>query len=244
MRAPGSHPPPGPSSPTGAALVYAVLTCENVPPDGHRLHVRTDGTAHHSMRPCVRLIHGSRTYSGQDLGTASGSANRSLSRIVTVSATTRPRRRTSRPRPPRHPRACHPGHCHRLLWWRTDPALPSSPPGLPRLAKRAAVIRNRREHDLEGQAAAAPGARRPVIAQGPPSPLAGDDQRVTAGQRRPRRGIARTKTETRPWIQNDSGLMGALDPGTASIAPVARFGMGGKAEPLDAGQRPLSPHCG
>ncbi len=31
------------------------------------------------------------------------------------------------------------------------PALPSSPPGLPRLARRAAVIRNRGEHDLEGR---------------------------------------------------------------------------------------------
>ncbi len=32
------------------------------------------------------------------------------------------------------------------------PALPSSPPGLPRFARRAAVIRNRGEHDLEGRA--------------------------------------------------------------------------------------------
>jgi hypothetical protein len=34
-------------------------------------------------------------------------------------------------------------------------------------------------------------------------------------------------------IQNaDSGLMGALDPGTASIAPIARFGMCGKPNRL------------
>ena len=62
----------------------------------------------------------------------------------------------------------------------TDPGLPSSPPGLPRLARRAAVIRNRGEHDLEEQAAAASGARRPVIAQDPLPPLACDDQRVPA----------------------------------------------------------------
>jgi len=30
----------------------------------------------------------------------------------------------------------------------------------------------------------------------------------------------------------DSGLVGALDPGTASIAPVARFGMCGKLDRL------------
>src|SRR6266705_2067877 len=76
------------------------------------------------------------------------------------------------------------------------PALPSSPPGLPRLARRAAVIRNRGEHDLEGQATAAPGARRPVIAQDPLSPFS---RRRSASARRaawPRRGTARTKTES------------------------------------------------
>ncbi len=61
------------------------------------------------------------------------------------------------------------------------PALPSSPPGLPRLARRAAVIRNRGEHDLEGQATAAPGARRPVIAQDPLSPFS---RRRSASARR------------------------------------------------------------
>ena len=63
-----------------------MLTCENIPPDRHRLHVRGDGTDHHSIRSWVRLTHCSRTYSGQDLGKASGSANRLLSRTVTVSA--------------------------------------------------------------------------------------------------------------------------------------------------------------
>src|SRR6266487_4010061 len=106
-------------------------------------------------------------------------------------------RRTPRPRPPRHPRACQPGHRpSTLMVAEPTPALPSSPPGLPCLARRAAGIRNRGEHDLEGQATAAPGTRRPVIAQDPLSPPAGDDQRVPAGQRRPRRGTARTKTES------------------------------------------------
>ena len=76
------------------------------------------------------------------------------------------------------------------------------------------------------------GARRPVIAQGPPSPLAGDDQRVPTGPRRRRRGIARTRTESTAMDPADSGLMGALDPGTASIAPIARFGTCGKPSRL------------
>ncbi len=61
-------------------------------------------------------------------------------------------------------------------------------------------IPNGGEHDLERQATAAPGARRPVIAQDPLPPLASDDQRVPAGQRRPRRGTARTKTESTTHI--------------------------------------------
>ena len=34
MRAPGYHSPSGPSPPTNTAFVYAMLTCENIPPDG------------------------------------------------------------------------------------------------------------------------------------------------------------------------------------------------------------------
>src|SRR6266700_2189964 len=106
-------------------------------------------------------------------GTASGPANRLPSRTVTVFAATRPGRRT--PRPPAAAASA------RLPAWpppidsyggEPTPALPSSPPGLPRLARPAAAIRNRGEHDPEGQATAAPGARRPVIAQDPLSPLA------------------------------------------------------------------------
>ena len=50
VRAPGSHSPSGPSPLTSVAFVYAVLTCENIPPDRHRLHVRADGAGHHSIR--------------------------------------------------------------------------------------------------------------------------------------------------------------------------------------------------
>ena len=80
------------------------------------------------------------------------------------------------------------------------PALPSSPPGLPRLARRAAVIRNRGEHDLEGQATAAPGARRPVIAQDPLSPFS---RRRSASARRaawPAGEPHAQRLKARPWF--------------------------------------------
>ncbi len=87
------------------------------------------------------------------------------------------------------------------------PALPSSPPGLPRLARRAAVIRNRGEHDLEGQATAAPGARRPVIAQDPLSPFS---RRRSASARRAAsatQGTHAQRLKARPWIQNDAPML-------------------------------------
>jgi hypothetical protein len=160
-RAPGSHSSFGPSRPTGVAFVYAVLTCGNTPLDRRRLHVRADGAGRHSIRLWIRLIHCSRTYSGQDLGKASGSANRLLSRTVTVTvlSATWPRRRTLRPRPLR----CPPRH-----------------PGLPRSARRAAGVRNRGEHDLEGQSTAAPGR-----------PAARDRPRPTLTVRRRRSASAR-----------------------------------------------------
>ena len=43
--APGSHSPSDPSPLTNIAFVYAVLTCENIPPGQHRLHVRADSAA-------------------------------------------------------------------------------------------------------------------------------------------------------------------------------------------------------
>jgi hypothetical protein len=50
VRAPGSHSPADPSRPTNVAFAYTMLTCENIPPDRHRLHVRGGGTGHHSIR--------------------------------------------------------------------------------------------------------------------------------------------------------------------------------------------------
>jgi hypothetical protein len=40
VRVPGSRSPSGLSPPTSVAFVYAVLTCDNILPDRHRLHVR------------------------------------------------------------------------------------------------------------------------------------------------------------------------------------------------------------
>jgi hypothetical protein len=57
-------------------------------------------------------------------------------------------------------------------------ALPSSPLGF--ATRGAAAMWDRGEHDLDGQAVSAPGARRPVIAQDLLSPLAGDVQEVTS----------------------------------------------------------------
>jgi len=216
VHAPGYHSPSGPSPLTNTAFVYAMLTCVNISPDRRRVHVRADGPGHHGTQFCVRLIHCSRTYSGQDLGKASGSANRLLSRTVTVLAATRPGRRTPRPRPPEHPQACQPGH--RLTAANRPPRLPSSHPVRHAWQDVQGGIRNRREYDLEGQATAAPGARRPVITQDLLPPLAAHDQRVPAGQRRLRRGTARTKTESsgRGRFRDARGFGGpaALGPGS------------------------------
>ena len=62
--------------------------------------------------------------------------------------------------------------------------------------RRAAVMPDRGNMTSMGQAVGAPGARRPVIAQDLLPPLAGDDQRVPAGQRRPRSATARVRTES------------------------------------------------
>jgi hypothetical protein len=42
--------PVGSSPPANVAFVYAMLICENIPPDRYRLYVRSDGAGNHSMR--------------------------------------------------------------------------------------------------------------------------------------------------------------------------------------------------
>jgi len=184
VRAPGSHSPSGPSPPTSVAFVYAVLTCENIPPDQHRIHVRADGADHHSIRSWVRPIHWSRTYGGQDLGKASGSANRLLSRTVTVFAATRPGRRTPRPRPQRHLHACQPGHRPSTLMVANRP--PRCPPRHPVCHASRGV---QRSSGTAGNMTSKDRRPRRLAPGGPWSPkthsrrLVGDDQRVPAGQR-------------------------------------------------------------
>ena len=161
----------------------------------------------------------------RDLGTASGSANRLWSRTVTVFAATRPGRRT--PRPPAAAASA------RMPAWpppidsyggEPTPALPSSPPGLPRLARRAAVIRNRGEHDLEGQATTAPGARRPVISQDPLSPFSRRRSASAGRAAWPRRGTARTKTESTTMDpERRLGAAAACADGVGRRAQITRF---------------------
>src|SRR6266568_4130219 len=109
--------------------------------------------------------------------------------------TTRPGRRTPTPPASRGIRArASLATAHRLLSWRTDPcaALLAT-----RFAtRRAAVMPDRGNMTSMGQAVGAPGARRPAIAQDLLPPLTGDDQRVPAGQRRPRSATARVRTES------------------------------------------------
>jgi hypothetical protein len=94
---------------------------------------------------------------GQDLGTASGSANRLLSRTVTVSVG--PPSQDADTKAPAAPASARmPAWPPPTGSYGREPilVLPSSPPGLPRLAKRAAVIRDRGERDLEAQVTARP----------------------------------------------------------------------------------------
>src|SRR5205823_5398937 len=73
-----------PPSHIGAAFAYIVLTCDAIALGQHRLHVRADGRGHRSLRTHVRPAGFLRTYSGQNLGKASGPAHRLPSRTVTV----------------------------------------------------------------------------------------------------------------------------------------------------------------
>jgi hypothetical protein len=120
-----------------------------------------DGAGRLCLRWRVRLVHETRTRGGQDLGKASGSANRLLSRTVTVFAGHRPRRRTPRHRPPRHPRACQPGHRASILIVPNEPVrcLLVTPARRSCRGGQHRLVWHRGERDLDGQAAGAPGAR-------------------------------------------------------------------------------------
>ena len=51
MRAPGSHTPSGLPRRIGIVFAYIGLTCEKVPSDQYRLHVRAHGAGHRIFAP-------------------------------------------------------------------------------------------------------------------------------------------------------------------------------------------------
>jgi hypothetical protein len=201
VRTPGSHSPSGPSPPTSVAFVYAVLTCENIP-----LGPASATRSSRRSRPPQHAIVSSADPLITDIWrTGSGQSNR-FGEPLAVADGDGMRRHPARTANTKAPAAAAsarvPAWPPPIDSYGGEPtrALPSSPPGSPCLARRAAVIRNRGEHDLEGQATAAPGARRPVIAQDPLSPLAGDDQRVPAGSVGHAGEPHAQGPKARPWI--------------------------------------------
>ena len=139
VRVPGSRSPSGLSPPTSVAFVYAVLTCDNILPDRHRLHVRArrrrlpQYTIVGSTDPLITDIW--RTGSGQSkrfgepLAVADGDGIR---RHPARTANTRAPAAAASARVPAWPPPID------SYGGEPTPALPSSPPGLPRLARRPA----------------------------------------------------------------------------------------------------------